>query len=182
MALDLTFPQLDGAWRVDSSRSRVGFSIRHMGVATVRGHFSAFAARVRVDDGALSVEGDVDARSVDTGDAIRDGRLRSEFFDVERFPAITFRADGAARAPDRRSSQLTGLLTIRGVTRPVALRVRAERPAEHAMRLVADGRIRRSDFGLEWDALRQAGRVLVSDHVRLTIDAVLTPSEHRSGR
>jgi polyisoprenoid-binding protein YceI len=175
MALDLASPHLDGAWCVDRAQSRVGFSIRHLGVATVCGHFPVFAARVDIGEGALSVDGDVDARSVDTGDGIRDGRLRSEFFDVERFPAITFRAEGAAPATDRRPSLMTGRLTIRGVTRPVALGVCAERLAEHTVRLVADGRIRRSEFGLEWDALRRAGRLVVADHVRLTIDAVLTP-------
>jgi polyisoprenoid-binding protein YceI len=177
MALDLTSPGLHGSWRVDGSRSHVGFTIRHIGVATVRGHFSQFAARIGLDHGTMSVDGDVDVRSVHTGDGIRDGRLRSEFFDAEHFPAITFWAEGPV--PDRHPSLLTGGLTIRGVTQPVALRVRGERPDDHTMRLVADGRIRRSDFGLEWDALGPAGRALVADHVRLAIDVVVTPGQPR---
>lgn len=99
----LTLPLLDGAWRVDPARSRVGFTIRHLGVATVRGDFTSFAARVDVHDGAVSVDGQVDAGSVESGDGIRDGRLRAEFFAVGRFPAIVFRADGPVPAAGRSS-------------------------------------------------------------------------------
>jgi polyisoprenoid-binding protein YceI len=160
-------------WRVDRSRSTVGFLIRHMGVATVRGRFSSFTGRIDVTDAGLRADGIVDVASVDTGDGIRDGRLRAEFFEAERFPAMTFRAERAVPTPKGRWL-LGGDLTIRGVARPVALLARAEPLDDHTVRVCADGKIRRTDFGLDWDALRQAGRLLVADHVRLTADVVLS--------
>jgi polyisoprenoid-binding protein YceI len=155
---------------LDPARSSIGFTIRHMGVATVRGEFTSFHGDLDDDGARLSV----DAASVDTGNAVRDGRLRDEFFDAERFPALTFRAD-------RLGKTIHGELTICGVTRPIALKADVERLEDHSVRLRAEGRIRRTDFGLDWDALRQAGRLLVADHVRVTADVVLTrrPSASR---
>jgi polyisoprenoid-binding protein YceI len=160
-----------GLWRIDRSRSTIAFRVRHFGVATVRGHFESFACRLEADDDGLRVEGDVDVGSVDTGHGIRDARLRSEFFDVERHAAISLRASAAAG--DRR---LAGELTIRGVTRPIELALTVDVDRDGTARLCGDGSIRRSDFGLEWDALRQAGRLLVADEVRLRADVVFARS------
>jgi polyisoprenoid-binding protein YceI len=147
---------------LDPNHSTIGFDIRHMGVATVHGEFTSFTGGLG-SDGAQLV---VDVASVDTGDVIRDRRLRAEFFDAERFPAIEFRAKGIG--PD-----MHGELTIRGVTRPVELDVVSERLDEGRVRIRAEGQIRRSDFGLDWDALRKAGRLIVADQVRLRADVVL---------
>ncbi len=157
----------NGAWRIDAERSRVTFRVRHFGVATVRGEFGSFAGRLEADGDRLSVRGEVDAASVQTGNGIRDTRLRSEFFDAEHHPEIVLHADTAAHG-----RLLRGELTIRGVTRPVDFVVTVE-PGD-APRLRAETTIRRSAFGLEWDALRDAGRVLVADEVRLRADVVLT--------
>jgi polyisoprenoid-binding protein YceI len=148
--------------RLDTSQSTIGFHIRHMGVATVHGEFTSFSGSVEPDGGRLVV----DAASVDTGDSIRDRRLREEFFDAGSFPTIEFRTDGIA-------DTMRGELTICGVTRPVDLHVVAEPLADDRVRIRAEGRIRRSDFGLDWDALRKAGRLIVADHVRLHADVVL---------
>lgn len=160
-----------GEWRVDRARSAVVFRTRHFGVATVRGRFGSFDGRLEASDGRVSVVGRVDVASVDTGHEIRDGRLRSEFFDAERHPAISLTARGA-----RRDRRLAGELTIRGVTRPVELSLTVAPDRDGAVRVRAEGRIRRSDFGLEWDALRQAGRLLVADEVRVRADVVLKRS------
>jgi polyisoprenoid-binding protein YceI len=163
MPLLTPHPLLQGTWRIDRSCSSVGFHIRHLGVATVRGSFTSFSGRADVDAAGLNVLGHVDVASVDTGDSIRDRRLRTEFFDAERHPAITLSATIPGPA----------LLTIRGVTRPVSLSVETEQIDDETIRLVARGRLRRSDFGLDWDALRQAGRLLVADQVRLSADVVM---------
>jgi polyisoprenoid-binding protein YceI len=155
------------AWRVDRSRSAVVFWIRHFGVATVRGCFASFAGRVDVGEGALRVEGHVDVASVETGHEVRDARLRTEFFDAERHPAIVLRACGLEGG-----RRLDGELTIRGVTRPVGLALTVG--DGEAVHMRADTSIRRSDFGLQWEALRDAGRLLVADEVRLRADVVLT--------
>jgi polyisoprenoid-binding protein YceI len=148
--------------QLDLTRSSIAFDIRHLGVATVHGEFASFSGGLD-DDGARLA---VDVTSVDTGDPIRDRRLRSEFFDADHFPAMTFRAAGIGPT-------IHGELTIRGVTRAI-VRAAFERLADGSVRLRASGRIKRSDFGLDWAALRQAGRLLVADQVRLSADIVLT--------
>jgi polyisoprenoid-binding protein YceI len=159
-------------WRADPSRSTVGFRVRHLGVATVRGQFESFACRLETRDGGLRLEGHVDVDSVRTDNAIRDRRLRSEFFDSASHPAISLRA--RAEGQGRR---LYGELTIRGVSRPVELALTADADQEGTMRLRANGKIRRSDFGLEWEALREAGRLLVADEVRVLAEVVLTRAD-----
>jgi polyisoprenoid-binding protein YceI len=162
-----------GTWRVDRSRSSVGFLIRHMGVATVRGQFSSFGGRIEVTDGGLRADAVVDVASVDTGDRIRDQRLRNEFFDAEHFPAMALRIERVGGTPGG-DWLLRAEITIRGITRPVELHATTEPLDGETVRLRADGRIRRTDFGLDWDALRNGTRMLVADRVRLTADAVLS--------
>jgi polyisoprenoid-binding protein YceI len=162
-----------GTWRIAPERSAVGFQVRHLGIATVRGRFASFSARVLIGAGGLEIDGQVDAASVDTGDRVRDARLRSEFFDAARFPVIEFRA--AVPAPGgSRAWPLEGELTIRGVSRRVVLTVRTEDCGNGVLRLRAEGAIDRSDFGLDWAALRQGGRLLVGDRVRISADVVIT--------
>ncbi len=157
-----------GLWHVDQPRSAIEFRVRHFGIATVRGRFESFAGHIEADDAGLLVSGHVDVDSVATGNAIRDARLRSEFFDAELHPAISLRARDAG------GGRLRGELTICGATRPVELDLVIE-PVDHdAVSARAEARIRRSTFGLEWNALRDAGRLLVADEVRLVADVVLT--------
>ena len=164
-----------GAWRVDNTRSTVGFLIRHLGVATLRGRFSSFGGRIDVTEGGLRAAAVVHVASVDTGNLIRDQRLRSEFFEAERFPAMAFGVDRAI--PMRTGGWvLRGDITIRGVTRPVELRATVEPLDDETVRVRADGKILRTEFGLDWEALRKSGHTLVADRVRLTADAVLTRS------
>lgn len=158
----------EGVWQVDRSRSTVGFRVRHFGVAMVAGRFESFAGHLESRDGELHVEGHVRLASVVTGNRIRDARLRSEFFDAERYPVSSLRARGVERGG------LGGELTIRGVTRPIELRLTVDPEGDDRARVRLEGNIRRSDFGLDWDALREAGRLLVGDEVGLHADGVLT--------
>jgi polyisoprenoid-binding protein YceI len=164
-----------GTWHIDDSRSTVGFLIRHLGVATVRGRFSSFGGRIDVTESGISAAAVVRVASVDTGNLIRDQRLRSEFFDAERFPAMAFVVDRAV--PMRNGGWvLRGDISIRGVTRPVELRATAEPLDDETVRVRADGKILRTEFGLDWAALRKGPRPLVGDRVRLTADAALSRS------
>ena len=172
MPLETEIPLLQGAWRIDRSRSSVEFLIRHLGVATARGTFSSFDGHIADNGGDLRVAGRVDVASVDTGDEIRDRRLREEFFDAERFPTMSFEAVTAMPVLDC-TWRLDGNLTIRRMTRPFSLTVRPEILDDARVLLRAEGRLTRSEFGLEWDALRQAGRLLVGDHVRVIADVVI---------
>ena len=162
----------EGMWTIDRLGSKVSFDVRHFGVATVHGRFESFAGGLEVRDGELHVDGEVDVASVVTGNRIRDARLRSEFFDAERHPSSSLHACG--RASDGR---LVGELTIRGVTQPVELTMAIGPGSAGVLHARAEGSIRRSDFGLDWGALREADRLLVADGVRITADVVLTPAE-----
>lgn len=167
MSTKIAGPVEHGRWRIDGSRSTIAFRVRHFGVATVRGRFGSFAGRLDADDDGLRIDGHVDVDSVETGNAVRDARLRSEFFSAGRFPAIALTGRSAGG-----TSHLIGELTIRGVSRPVELDLRTTVNGDGSVRLRANGSIRRSEFGLDWDALRQAGHLLVSDEVRVRADVV----------
>jgi polyisoprenoid-binding protein YceI len=119
----------------------------------------------------FALKGTSTSPPVQTGNAIRDQRLRSEFFDNQSHPTISLLASA-----DQGHRRLFGELTIRGVSRPVELASTADADQDGVVHLRADGRIRRSDFGLEWEALREAGRLLVADEVRLLADVVLRRS------
>lgn len=169
-------------WEIDASHSGVHFSVRHLVVAKVRGRFTAFAGTLAFDEAAperSSVEVRIDAGSINTGVDQRDAHLRSpDFFDAEKFPALTFVSRRVERSAD--GFTVTGDLTIRGVTREVVLPVEyaghtkdpwgGER-AGFAARVAID----RKDFGLTWNQLLEAGGVAVGDKVEieLEVEAVL---------
>ena len=166
-ATDVTRPRPPfppGVWTVDPAVSRVGFHVRHLGVATVAGRFTEFAGDI--DGGRAS--GTVEVASIDTGQPVRDACLRSkDVFDAERLPQIAFTATPAA------DGRLLGRLTIRGVTRPVGLDLTTEQLDERTVRLRATARISRTDFGLDPPVLKKAGRRIVSDRVDLALDLIL---------
>jgi polyisoprenoid-binding protein YceI len=167
-----------GTYSIDAAHSHVGFTVRHLVVAKTRGRFGTFSGSVVVADDPLasSVSVEIDAASIDTRDEGRDGHLRSgDFFDVERFPTITFRSTDVAPAGKGRFS-VTGDLTVRGVTRPVVLDVELEGLATDpwgGSRAVfsASTEIDREDFGLTWNQTLETGGVLVGKSVKIEIEA-----------
>lgn len=163
----------EGRWTVDAARSSVAFEVRHLGVSRVRGTFGSFECRLDGGD-RPRIDGVVDVASLATGDAVRDERLLSaEFFDVAEHPAIAFAAGRAI--PHAGGWRIEGELTIRGVTRPLALAAsRADRD-DGAVGITARGTLSRKDFGLVWDALVEAGRLVVADRVAALLDVVLAP-------
>ena len=152
------------AWAIDAGASTVGFQVRHFHFSTVEGDFSRFAG----DLGPWGAAGSVDVASVDTGSEIRDARLRSEFFDAESFPLITFETDGPICATT------PGRLMIRGVARPLTFQVERDNDGE-VLRLLARAKISRKAYGLDWAALREAGGLVVSDRVDIRIELVARP-------
>ena len=168
-------------WTIDPAHTHVGFSVKHLMIATVRGSFTDVQGTVRVDEhDPMTAEVDITTAtaSVTTGEAKRDGHLRSpDFFDVERFPHMTFRSKRVERRSGD-SFRVAGDLTIRDVTREVVLDVellgRAKDPwgQEHAA-FEATTKIKRADYGLTWNAALETGGVLVGDEVKITIEAEL---------
>jgi polyisoprenoid-binding protein YceI len=162
--LDLQSPPASGVWVVDRARSTVTFQVRHMHFAKVEGRFSRFHGRANV----AGIHGTVDVASIDTGDPIRDERLRSAgFFDIDRHRTIQFHAPGPL------DTVMTGLLTICGVTRPVIIDVGETDERDGELRLIARTSVSRKDYRLTWSGLVKAGEVVVADRVEIRLELVL---------
>jgi polyisoprenoid-binding protein YceI len=169
-----------GTWKIDLSHSWVGFSVRHLGLAKVRGRFNDFSGSVDVaDDPELSsVEVEIQAGSIDTRDGQRDGHLVSaDFFDVEHHPTLRFRSTRVERVGHDHWA-VDGQLTIRGVTRPVRLDVAFEGAGADpwgGQRAAFSGstEIDREDFGLTWNQTLETGGVLVGKKVRIELEIEL---------
>jgi polyisoprenoid-binding protein YceI len=165
-------------WNIDPSHSAIAFSVRHMVVSKTRGRFTKWNGQIRFDPenpSASSVEVSIDPASIDTADAQRDGHLRSaDFFDVEKFPAASFRGTKIEdRGGDR--YRVTGDLTIRGVTKPVVLEVAYEGSGKdpwggERAGFTASTSIDRKQFGLEWNKALETGGLLVGEKVDLTLE------------
>lgn len=171
-------------WKIDPKHSLVQFSARHMMVTTVRGFFSGVDGTiydVADDPTQSSVEVTIDASSVTTGDPQRDGHLRSaDFFDVEQFPTLTFKSRRIEGT--REEFKLIGDLTIRGITREVALDVTyngvGKTPYGATVAgFAAEGKLNRKDWGLNWNVGLEAGGVLVSDQIKLSLEIEATQQD-----
>ena len=165
-------------WTLDKAHSEVGFSVRHMMISNVRGHFNEFAAAVTAEDNDLTsanVSVTIDPTSIDTRNSDRDNHLRSaDFFKVEEHPKITFESTRLVQNGDSEYA-LEGNLSILGTTKQVTLDCEIQGPAKdpwgnEKIGVVATGKINRADFGLTWNAALEAGGVLVGDTVKLDIE------------
>ena len=173
-----TFPaELTGNWEIDVPHSTVGFVAKHAMISKTRGQFTGVRGGAVID--AQNPENsrawvDIDAASVDTGSDQRDGHLKSaDFFDVENHPTISFRSTGVKVEGDE--VVLTGDLTIRGVTKSVELETEFDGTAVDAYGnpragFSAKTEISRKEFGLTWNVALEAGGVLVSDKVKISLD------------
>lgn len=168
-----------GTWVIDAGHTEVGFAGRHFGLTRIRGRFTGVegAATIAEDPAASQVAVEIDLRTVSSGSDARDEHLRSpDFFDAERHPMATFRSTGLHVAGS--TARLDGTLTLKGITAPVTLDVdylgHAADPwgGERAV-FSARGRINREDWGLTWNMLLEAGGLLVSKEITLTIEAEL---------
>ncbi|HEX3344443.1 MAG TPA: YceI family protein [Polyangiaceae bacterium] len=166
------------AWSIDTVHSHVGFSVKHMMVATVRGQFKGYRATLRLDpkDFARSkFEGEIDVASIDTGNPDRDAHLRTnDFFDAPNHPKITFQS---TRIEPKDGGEYTvhGDLTIRGVTKPVALDVEFHGTSKNpygktVAGLSVRGTVNRKDFGVNFNALLETGGVAIAEKVKLEVD------------
>jgi polyisoprenoid-binding protein YceI len=163
---------------VDTSHSRVGFTVRHLGFSKVRGAFEVFEGTIRLaedDLTTLETEASIDVSTVNTGDAKRDEHLRSgDFFEVDAHPAIMFKST-EIKSVNGSQFTLVGDFTIRGVTRSIELDgeflgTATDPWGNEKIAIEAHGSINRKDFGLNWNAVLETGGVLVSDKVDLTIE------------
>ena len=169
---------LTGTWNLDPAQTRIGFSARHAMVTKVRGAFSDVEGTAHIDGTNLSastVEVTIQAASIDTRNDDRDNHLRSnDFLAMDEYPTITFTSTGV-QPTGPNSVDVTGDLTIKGVTRSVTIPFefngRAKDPFGNT-RVGFEGSVdvNRRDFGLTWNAALETGGLLVSDKVRLEFD------------
>jgi polyisoprenoid-binding protein YceI len=169
------------AWVIDNSHSEIQFSVKHLGISTVRGQFKSFTGTVEADEAnptAAQVEVTIDASSILTGDEKRDGHLRSpDFFNVDEYPSITFKSTRVERTNDEHG-KLYGDLTIKDITKPVVLDVEYAGQAKTPWGTTSAGfsastKINRKDWGLNWNVALEAGGWLVGEEVKIAIELEL---------
>lgn len=165
-----------GTYVIDPSHSEVSFTVRHAGIAKVRGTFTEFSGQIEVAEelSASRTSVEIAASSIETGDKTRDTHLRSaDFFDAEKRPTWTFVSNEVRGTGD--DLVLAGELTINGVTRPVELDVEYNGSAVDPWgnpRVGFSGvtEVSRKDFGLTWNVALEAGGVLVGDKAKIAIE------------
>jgi polyisoprenoid-binding protein YceI len=171
--------QTSPIWNLDKSHSTAGFSVRHLMISNVKGHFSDLSATlqydpVHIENNEVSVT--IQASSIDTRETARDNHLKSaDFFEVEKYPEITFRSVAWQHKNDD-ELLVKGDLTIHGMTKEVVLNV--ERTPEvkdpwggTRVGFTGHTKINRKEFGLGWNAMLEAGGVVVGEEVTISIEA-----------
>ena len=170
------------SWQLDSGHTYIGFTGRHLMVATVRGEFEHFSGTVEFDEQDITrskVDIQIEAASVNTRNIQRDEHFRSaDFFDVEHFPYIIFRSKRVIMQ-DANHGQLIGDLTIRNVTREVVLEGKYSGVSQtpwntYSAGFSLRGKVNRKDWGLNWNMVLAGGGLVASDEITLTIDLELT--------
>lgn len=176
----LAIPQIaTTAWNLDPVHSVAEFKVRHMMISNVKGQFTGISGVLNFDEADIAnsrVEATIAAASINTRDPQRDAHLQSaDFFDVEKFPALSF-VSTRVRPTGDGELKVEGDLTIHGVTRKVTFDVEGPTPATKdpwgntRLGLSATAKINRKDFGLTWNTALETGGILVGDEVAITLD------------
>lgn len=178
MALAAAATLAGAEYKIDTAHSSAGFSVKHLMVSNVKGQFSKVAGVINYDDAnpaTATAEATIDVTTVNTNEPKRDAHLKSaDFFDVEKFPSMTFKSKKAAKGG--RGLLLTGDLTLHGVTKEVTLdvevspEIKGMRPNTFVRGANATTKINRKDFGLTWNRALEAGGVVVGEEVQISID------------
>ena len=181
MATTATQTPTQTPWQLDVAHSQIEFAVKHMMISTVKGRFASFGGTIAYDAAdptATAVDITIDVASIDTRQEQRDAHLRSaDFFDAEKWPSIRFvsrRVEQAGKGEYR----LIGDLTIRDVTREVALEVSAEGTGKNpwgqeVVGFSARGKIDRTAFGLLWNQALETGGILVGNDIKISIELEL---------
>ena len=156
-------------WNLDQSHSEITFKVRHMMISNVKGSFTNFTAEMEAEDDTFKnakVKATIHTDSISTNNADRDTHLKSEdFFNVQANPQITFETDSL-------NNEISGNLKMNGVTKPVQLDVEfgginVDPYGQTKAGFSFEGKIKRSDFGLNWNTALETGGVMVSDDVKI---------------
>jgi len=179
MSTSTAAPGTVTTWKLDPAHSHAEFKVKHMMISNVKGSFSGLSGMLKLDETDYThstVEASIAVATLKTGDDQRDGHLKSpDFFDAERFPAITFKSsnidsDGGA------DYSVTGELTVHGVSKSVTFAVKdVSQPSKdpwgnQRIGLSASTKINRKDFGLTWNSALETGGVLVGEEVQISLE------------
>jgi polyisoprenoid-binding protein YceI len=172
-------------WNIDASHTDLEFSVRHLAISTVKGRFQALSGNVEIDEagGLQGVKVSVDANSINTGDAQRDGHLKSaDFFDTATNPTLEF-VSTQVTPKGGNAYSVIGHLTMNGQTKPVTLEVETTPAIKDPFGLTrtaasGSGKLSRKDWGLVWNQALELGGVMVSDEVKINLEvqAIVPPS------
>ena len=172
----------DVKWAIDQTHSEITFKVKHLMIAHSKGTFKTFDANIyTADKNFETAEVDlwIDPTSIITGDSKRDTHLKGpDFFDVANHKQITFKSSTIGEKGDNGDHELWGELTIKGITKPVKLGVQFggivhDSYGHEKAGFTVTGKIKRSDWGLVWNAPTEAGGVMVSDEVAISCDIEL---------
>ena len=166
-----------GTWTVDAAHSKVGFAVKHLGIATVRGEFKEFEGTLDIRDDLASSRayGKVMTSSVITNEPARDDHLRTaDFFNAETNPEITFESTSIEQLDDQ-ELRVTGNLTINGITREEVVHAEIQGTetdpwGNERVGLEVTGQISRGDYGMKFNQILGSGNSLVGDKVKIAID------------
>jgi len=179
MATSTTSPASVTTWKLDPAHSSAEFKVKHMMISNVKGTFIGLSGTLMenpADPTRSTVEASIDIATLNTGDAQRDGHLKSaDFFDAEKYPTISFKSTQVERKADA-EYRVTGDLTLHGTTRPVTFAVEGPTApgkdpwGNTRIGLSATTKINRKDFGLNWNAALETGGILVGEDVQITLE------------
>lgn len=169
-------------WSVDQAHCEIGFRVRHLMIANVKGTFKTFDASIYTtlkDFTTAEIDLWIDPSSIDTGDTKRDEHLKSaDFFDVKEHKQITFTSSTIGKTDTKGNQELWGELTMRGITKNVKLDVQfggiiKDPMGNEKAGFTISGKIKRSDWGLIWNATIETGGLMVSDEVMISCEVEL---------
>jgi polyisoprenoid-binding protein YceI len=164
-------------YKIDAAHSDILFKVKHLMITTVTGHFTSFDGTLtaeKEDFTDAAIEFTADINSIDTRDEQRNGHLKSDdFFNAEKFPQLKFVSTSFAKSGD--AYVLKGDLTIRDITKPVELKAEysglvVDPWGQTKIGFEAEGKVKRKEFGLSWDAVTEAGGIVVSDEVKIQLN------------
>jgi polyisoprenoid-binding protein YceI len=176
-------------WKVDPAHSEIQFKVKHLMITTVTGYFRTFDLEVETENDdfntARRIEFTADIDSIDTNNAQRDTHLKSaDFFDAENHKQLKF--VGKKFESNGDEAILDGDLTIRGVTKPMTLKIElggtvVDPYGQHKAGFTVNGKISRKEFGLQWNAITEAGQVVVGDEIRILAEIQLIKQQEAAG-
>lgn len=168
-------------WSLDPTHSEITFKVKHLMISTVTGHFNKFNLEVETENDdfikAKKIEFTADINSIDTNNEQRDAHLKSaDFFNKEKFPTLKF--SGTKYDANGGEGKLHGELTIAGITKPLTLNVEfggivVDPYGQTKAGFTVTGKISRKEFGLTWNAVTEAGSIVVSDDIKINAEIQL---------